>query len=394
MRSAVIVFLLVLAWGCKKDSNLIDPPIQVVSGQSALVNTEYGLVLSWQEAHDGDIQLRMSTYNGTEWSTPNIIAKGDNWFVNWADFPAIVANGDNLFAHFLQMAGETTYDYDIMFTLSADRGSTWSMPQKLHSDSISAEHGFVSAIPFDDGFYVSWLDGRNTKKEDGAMSLRAAYLDMNGGINYEAEIDHKTCDCCQTAMANVQGTPYVTYRDRSDAEVRDIYYAKSLENKWQEPVNLNKDNWEINGCPVNGPTITSDDQNMAIAWFTGANGVMNVNLIVSNDAGANFGEAILVSGPDALGRVDIEMVDGIIYLTYMTNVDNITQIMLSQFEYSGNLISTEVLTTVSSDRGTGFPRSAIWDNNLVVTWTDTKENKVRVLQYPLESNLTASHTKQ
>ena len=33
----------------------------------------------------------------------------------------------------------------------------------LHSDGVKSEHGFVSIIPNDNnGFYVTWLDGRNT----------------------------------------------------------------------------------------------------------------------------------------------------------------------------------------------------------------------------------------
>jgi hypothetical protein len=387
MRTVAFFLLSFIFAGCsEEDLQISNPPVGLNSGQSSLVLTDKGLVLSWQEEIDDVVKLQMSVFNGKDWSTPNTIASGSNWFINWADFPAIAANNELLFTHFLKMSGETTYDYDIMYSISTDYGTTWSNPRKLHADTISAEHGFVSAIPYKEGFYVSWLDGRNTKIENGAMTLRAAFVARDGSIQNDMEVDHKTCDCCQTAMADVEGTPYLVYRDRSDAEIRDIYYAKFKDKQWQDPVPVHNDNWEINGCPVNGPAIASDGANAAIAWFTGAGGEMNVNLSVSNNGAVSFSDAILVSGPEALGRVDLEMADGTIYLTYMTNEDNTTEIRLSQFNYSGSLLATRVLETISSDRGTGFPRSAFWKNNLIVTWTDVVEQKARIGQYPLATN--------
>ena len=57
---------------------------------------------------------------------------------------------------------------------------------KIHDDNTFSEHGFVSSIPYKDGFMVSWLDGRNTYgvgdhgHAKGAMTIRSAVLDFNG----------------------------------------------------------------------------------------------------------------------------------------------------------------------------------------------------------------------
>ena len=60
---------------------------------------------------------------------------------------------------------------------------------KIHDDNTFSEHGFVSSIPYKDGFMVSWLDGRNTttKKSDsghdqGAMTLRTAIINLEGAL--------------------------------------------------------------------------------------------------------------------------------------------------------------------------------------------------------------------
>ena len=223
MKNSYWLILLVGLSSCidGRDS-LEEPPVGIGSEESFLLATDYGLALSWMEPIDGDIHLRYAVYNGQIWSEPKSVAWGTNWFVNWADFPALIGNDDKLFTHFLQMSGENTYDYDIMYSISNDRGLNWSTPAKLHKDTVRGEHGFVSGIPYNDGFAVTWLDGRYTKEENPKMSLRGAMIDKDGQVSVDLELDSMTCDCCQTAMALGNQGPMVFYRDRTEDEIRDI----------------------------------------------------------------------------------------------------------------------------------------------------------------------------
>jgi BNR repeat-like domain len=382
MRIVFISLLLIGLLACndnKQDKNIIYPPVSMGSAEPALTTTGQGLILSWCETIDDETTLKMSIYKDHKWSEPNTIANGNDWFVNWADFPAIVANGNNLFAHFLQKSESGTYTYDVMFTLSNDMGKSWSLPMKLHQDTVNAEHGFVSAVPFKDGFMVSWLDGRYTTVDKGAMTVRAAYIDLKGEIKNSREIDHRTCDCCQTSMTLVNGKPMTFYRDRSDEEIRDIYYSVFADSNWSEPQLLNADNWKINGCPVNGPRATSIDDKLAVTWFTGANRKMKVNLKISSNGGVDFGKTIEVDGPNALGRVDVQMDASKIYVSYLNKSENGASLMLKTYDHNGGLQQTETIATVSPERASGFPRMVLWDGQIVVTWTDVVEKKVKVL---------------
>jgi hypothetical protein len=97
----------------------------------------------------------------------------------------------------------------------------------------------------------------------------------------------------------------VVYRDRSEEEVRDISIVRLKNGRWSEPQPLSKDGWEIQGCPVNGPAISSAGQNVAVAWFTAAHDQPRIYAALSSDGGATFGPQILVGDGNPLGRVDI-----------------------------------------------------------------------------------------
>ena len=392
MRLIASLFLLVWLAGCiNTGSSLDQPPVLKGSSEPSLIATGSGLILSWMEPHEGDILLKMSVHNGINWTSPKTIASGQDWFVNWADFPAIIANENSLFTYILKKSANSTYAYDVMYLVSKDLGNTWTSPQKLHQDTVTAEHGFVSAIPYKDGFYVSWLDGRNTIN-DAPMTIRGVYVDVEGNLNGAAEIDASTCDCCQTTMTLINNKPATFYRDRTDEEVRDIYYSRMLDSTWTVPESLNADGWNILGCPVNGPRAATFNNTTAVAWFTGAAEEEKVKLKILSETENVFGDEIVVDSPNALGRVDIQMDSSKIYVTYLTKLDNRTYIKLSIYDFQGRLFDSELIGTVKPDRGTGFPRIALWHEQLIITWTDIDEMKVKVLKYPLNKENFSSRT--
>ena len=81
------------------------------------------IVLSWQEPQGDLTQLRYSRLGNTGWSEPQIVAQGDSWFVNWADFPSVIPVSENLWAaHWLSKRPGGIYAYDVALALSADGG--------------------------------------------------------------------------------------------------------------------------------------------------------------------------------------------------------------------------------------------------------------------------------
>ncbi len=351
-----------------------------------------GIILSWVEKIGGKrYALRTSTRDGNGWSTAHTVAEGANWFVNWADFPSVIGLPDgSLAAHWLVKSGSGTYAYDVNIARSKD-GTTWSKPIVPHRDNTQTEHGFVSLIPLPDGrLGVVWLDGRNMKyvKHDGnedapgsdSMTLRYASINADGELADEVQLDDRVCECCQTSATLTSEGVIAVYRDRSQAEVRDIYSVNQVNGSWATPRSIHPDNWGINGCPVNGPTVAANGRRVAVAWFTGANETPQVKLAFSNDAGATFGTPIQVDDGETLGRVDTLLLpDGSALVCWLSGNAEGGAIKVRRVRSDGTLGPPAIIAPTNISRSSGFPRMARLGDEVHFAWTEFgKPSKVRM----------------
>ena len=376
------------------------------SGEPNLFAAADGRVyMSWIEPSGAGHTIRFAALYGSEWSEPRTIAKSEELFVNWADFPSIVATGkDRLAVHWLQKSGPDTYAYDVRISRSVDGGKTWSESVIPHRDDTRTEHGFVSLVPeADGGFTAVWLDGRNFADRDAGtspeMTLRGARFDAAGLEGPEALLDPRICDCCQTSAAYLGDNLVVAYRDRSADEIRDIYSVRRTADGWQEPVRVSHDDWQIPGCPVNGPAVAANENAGAIAWFSLRNGNPEVKVTFTRDGVATFSEPILLDGVEMsdvdagdprqvarmsdasseevlipLGRVDAEWVNAHrVAVIWLVARGNAADIVLQTVDLDGNPGRRYTLVTTGSMRASGFPRIVGNGNRLVMAWTEPGE---------------------
>jgi hypothetical protein len=309
----------ILICGCEpapgNATGAIDVPAAAGSQSPNLIAAPNGeLVLSWLEPDEPGHKLQYSVLRHSSWSAPAPVARGNNWFVNWADFPSVMPISGSLWAaHWLVRQPSGGYAYDVFFSISADGGVTWSDPVLPHDDGTPTEHGFVTLFPQSGGVGLVWLDGRNMANdttEDTAahgMTLRSATYSSELTIDNESVVDNLICDCCQTDVAMTAKGPVVVYRDRTSAETRDIYAARYIDGAWQPGRPVADDGWTIGGCPVNGPVIDADGEQVAVAWFTAANDEPKVRLARSSDFGESFGRPVDVAEKEIFGRVGLAM---------------------------------------------------------------------------------------
>ncbi len=350
-----------------------------------LYTSPAGMVyLSWTEVK-GDTSTLLFSRRGKdgEWSVPNIIASGTNWFVNWADFPVLTTADDkHLLAHTLRKRSEGTYDYDIWLSRSDDGGSTWKDIGLLHDDGIAAEHGFVSTVPYGSNFLFTWLDGRNTAGEahhgghGGAMTLRAAILTPSGEKSEEWELDSRVCDCCQTTAAMTDQGPIVAYRNRSEDEIRDIYVTRWENGQWTTPAPVHDDQWHIEGCPVNGPQLAAKGNSVALAWFSGAEGDPAVKISFSGDAGKTFTSPVTLHQAAPIGRVDVLWVtEEKALVTWMEK----KEVKGALVNPSGEILTRYELGSTDGSRASGFPRIAQSGSDVWIATTNSDTERISVL---------------
>lgn len=388
---------LVLATGilfvsCSRDdhtsSKLNQSPAGEASSLPYLFTGPAGRVwMSWVEKTDTLFSIKYSEARQEGWSEPKIIAQSSDWFVNWADYPMLVTNDSGKFAaHVLQKSGPGKFSYDIRVFTSIDDGNTWDHSFLLNNDGLEAEHGFVTMLPWNGKVFFAWLDGRQTAGlasdggehagHHGSMSLRAGVRTYTGEVISEWLVDEKTCDCCQTtAFIGDQG-PIVFYRDRSDQEVRDIYSSRLVGDQWSAPVPVHSDDWEIKGCPVNGPRSAGANNNSGVAWFTGAHDQTNVFAAISTDAGQTFSAPIRIDEGNANGRVDVVYTaDGNYVISWLEG----DEIKIRSIDKSGKAGLPQLVAKTSSSRPSGFPQMTLLkDGDLLMAWTDVELKKIRI----------------
>jgi hypothetical protein len=294
-----------------------------------------------------------------------------------------------LAAHWLERSGGDTYAYDVRIALSHDRGITWGDPIRPHRDGTPTEHGFATLVPtVDDEFGVVWLDGRNTGQEPrGPMTLRYAALGPDGELRSEAVVDESVCDCCSTdALMTEDGATVVAYRDRSASEIRDISVSRLSDSEWSAPRTVYGDNWEIAGCPVNGPALASNDNLVVTAWFTMAQNSPVVRVAFSDDRGQTFGRPIRIDDGSPLGRVDAIMLeDDSALVSWIEQEDDAAQILIRRINPSGAFESMTVAST-SGSRSSGFPRMVRFDNIIVLAWTEPGDPS-RIITFTLSAEM-------
>jgi hypothetical protein len=235
-----------------------------------------------------------------------------------------------------------------------------------------------------------WLDGRNMKgmkdqHDEGkplpvSMTLRYAAIDGSGKISDDAQLDERVCECCQTSAAVTSDGVLAVYRDRSQNEVRDIYFVRQGASGWASPQAVNPDNWEINGCPVNGPSIIADGRNVVVGWFTGAGGAPHVKLSFSRDAGATFGAPIQVDDGETQGRVDVVLLhDRSALVCWLSGTPEGGEIKVRRVDANGALGPAAVIAKTDISRSSGFPRMARLGNEVHFAWTEFgKPSRIRM----------------
>jgi len=337
-----------------------------------------GVVLSWLQEHRDGHALKFSVFRDGRFSRAREIARGADWFANWADTPAVHVRSDGTWlAHWLEKSADSTYAYDVRLAHSPDGGEHWNPPRTPHTDDTPTEHGFVSYFSARDGHTgVVWLDGRETlargqteHEHAGFMTLRTALVDGNGQTGRARLLDERVCDCCPTASANTALGPIVAYRNRTRDEIRDIAVVRKTPAGWTAPRLVHADGWKIAGCPVNGPSMIARGMQVVVAWFTMAGGVPRVQFAISQDAGASFGTPTTVSSGSTLGRIQLAWEPDGFVLSRMEEGDRSAELRVARYSPEGTQRSDVVITRMDNGRVGGFPRIAFTDGRLLVAWT-------------------------
>ena len=334
-------------------------------------------ILSWIERSGKQAALKFAERTASGWSEARVVVSSDHLMVNSADVPSVRALPDGtLAAHWMEENGPDPEAYDLRLAWSAD-GRTWSAPVAPNRDKTISQHGFASLFPTaGGGLGLVWLDGRTTHGEEGDMQLRAAMYDSAHKQLSDTMIDARVCECCPTAVALSADGPVAAYRNRSAGEIRDIYVTRLAAGRWTMPVPVHRDNFKIEGCPVNGPAIAARGKDVVVAWFTAPNEMNRSYLAFSHDGGRTFGAPVRADDKESLGRVVVALEkSGSAIVGWVESATQTPQFQIRRVQPNG---TRSAAVTVANQSGTRYPRMALVRDEVVLAWTESEQESSRV----------------
>jgi hypothetical protein len=163
----------------------------------------------------------------------------------------------------------------------------------------------------------------------------------------------------------------IAYRNRTADEIRDIYVTRRVNGKWTAGAPVFEDKWKIAACPVNGPALAASGNQVALAWFTGAQDTARVKVAFSKDGGATFGSPTRIDGGSPGGRVDaVLLADGSALVSWIERIGGDTAaVRVRRVTPDGK--SGEAITVAKSStaRASGVPKMVLAGEQVIFAWT-------------------------
>lgn len=342
------------------------------AGSPRLTAGASAVVLSWLEPNGPGRRLRARGW-GQEGPTQTVVTESE-LLQNWADLPSVVPSASGWIAAWPQIRDE--HGYDLRWS-RRDHDGSWTASQPVSDALEGPEFGFISWATSSEGALTAfWLDGRaSTTSHGGAMQLWAATVSESGMVDRRV-VDGRVCDCCQTAASSTPSGPVVVYRDRDENEVRDIWLAGPGP---QQRRRVGVDDWRIEGCPVNGPAVSTSADALAVAWFSGAStpGTVRVAFARGDEA---FGTPIVVDDGNPLGRVDLVWLDDdSVAVMWMETVEQGAEIRIRRVSRSGARSLPRRIASTEASRRAGFPQMERVGASLALAWVDLSTGTPSIL---------------
>jgi hypothetical protein len=197
---------------------------------------------------------------------------------------------------------KTTAGTEILVARSTDGGRTFGRGRPVQAAGAAGDRGW-HALTVDDGgnAHVMWLDHRGLAAQKAAQhnhreaqALDGAAMARHSGLFYaregasrvsEREITTGVCYCCKVAMAvapaswrtNAAGGrpagPAIAaaWRHVYPGNIRDIAFTVSRDGgtTFSPPARVSADEWQIAGCPDDGPAMAADSSGrLHVIWPT------------------------------------------------------------------------------------------------------------------------------
>jgi hypothetical protein len=285
----------------------------------------------------------------------------------------------------------------VSMSRSTDLGRTFVPARTIHDSAFSGARGWQSLTTSPNGdVHAVWLDGRDAERK---MADAAAHSGMahkgqppqdiyharfaRDGRRVETLVATGVCFCCKTAVAvDARGAVYAAWRHIFPGSMRDIAFARSIDGgqRFEPLVRVSHDNWELNGCPEDGPSMAVDDSGaIHLAWATLVNEgePQKAVFYASSRDGKTFSpRARVPTAGITPGHPQLVAVrGGGAAIVWDETVDGLRRVSWARMSPQGAIGPAQVLSGVASSSHPVIVQSG---NALVVAWTSRDEAAIRL----------------
>ena len=125
--------------------------------------------------------------------------------------------------------------------------------------------------------------------------------------------------------------------------------------------------------------LASNENNVAIAWYTGANNEPMVNIAFSNDEGVSFETPIRLDLSKPIGRVDLTWISSSeVMASWIELGEKTTNILASIISISGKVNEPRIVSEIQPGRVSGYPQMEKVNNHVMFAWTELgKESRIK-----------------
>ena len=288
---------------------------------------------------------------------------------------------------------KSRYGGYLYYSVSKDKGASWSSEKKLVIDKQSTSQSFFDIALLPNGeLGMIWLDSRKPidKKHKG-KTVYFASTNANFSFANEKPIAGSTCECCRTDLyVDSNNTIHIAYRnliDKSEPnfdgigtmEIRDMYYAFSKDNgkTFSKSQPISQDNWHINGCPHTGPSLVNNGKNLAAVWFTGKENEEGIYYAIKNKNEFKAKKLISKTGHHPQ-MTAVFGKDFIVYEDYYENQEKgYKKIVLAEI---GNLFEQKTREISKTNTQNNHAVLTPVDNNsLLIAWVNTDIRNPKIM---------------
>ncbi|NRA63451.1 MAG: redoxin domain-containing protein [Pseudobacteriovorax sp.] len=315
--------------------------------------------LLWR--HQGD-SLKMSHLSSESWQ----LAKTVDSTVgsNWAEGASIILYEGVYYSIHRDKSNHSNY----VITQSSD-GETWKSIDVMHPTLLKIE--FPVLFLWQDSVYVLAIYRSETEQ---SQLITFPLGQSNGFIT----LDSSVCDCCRLSVAYAKNNSVVVaYRDLMDNLERPINVLVLNEGGDFVAKPFKQPEWQVEACPVNGPSLVIHKEHAFLAWYTQNEGTPAIWYAVAGEDFQFRSSGYLDQGPHITGRVAGTRLakTGGLFVWLASDENERGRLFAKPVTTQGTTGNTFVIAGVDQGLDSGFPLALTTPRERIqILWTANKRN--------------------